>query len=238
MPVSDGIRHDRLFPAVALQLATMLVAGGTARPFNALLCLLASLPTLFLLLSGTRARRPGWITATALALFAVAWLQLVPLPPAIWTALPGRDLAAQALDVAGLGPGWRPVALDPQAALSALISLVSPLVLLVAAARLSGTEQRTMLKGILAFALASAFLGLVQRLTGTFTPYDIDHAGYATGLFANRNHLAALLACALVLLPALFAPSRRRADILLVTAMGMVLVAGIVRFARREGEGG
>lgn len=227
---------DRLFGAVALQLAMALLVGGTSRPLHVFACLLASLPTLYLLLSGTRSSVPlGWIATAALALFGLAWLQLVPLPPAVWTALPGRDLAVQALEVAGIDPGWRPIALDPGAAFASLLSCVSPLVLLTAFARLNDGERASILKGILAFALMSAVLGMVQRLTGALTPYDIDHAGYATGLFANRNHLAAFLACAVALVPAALGPGDRKEARLLCAGAIIVLMAGIIASTSRAG---
>lgn len=238
MDASDEAAEPRsgwLFAAVAFQLAVALTIGGTARPLNVLVCFLASLPTLALLLLGLRQRRPHWTALVALTLYAFAWLQLVPLPPQVWTAMPGRDLALQVLEMAGLPPGWRPLALDPGAAATALASIAAPLVLLVAAARLHGEEHLVLLRGIVALALLTAILGLFQRVTGGLTLYDIEHAGTATGLFANRNHQAAFLACALVLLPAL----RRNADdnraALLCLAASAVLFTGILATTSRAG---
>lgn len=228
-------RRDLLFPAVAFQLTVALLIGGTARPLNVLLCFLASLPTLALLLMGKRARRPGWIAWLALGLYALAWLQLVPLPPSIWTALPGRELALQVLQTAGLPISWRPLALDPGAAATALASIAAPLVLLVAAARLHSDEQRLLLRGIVALALVSAVFGVLQRLTGTMTLYDIEHAGFATGLFANRNHLAAFLACAILLLPAIRSHESDSRGALLALAAGLILATGILATTSRAG---
>lgn len=227
--------RDWLFAAVAFQLAVALLVGGTARPMHVLLCFFASLPTLALLLMGTRSRKPGWTALLALALYALAWLQLVPLPPGVWTALPGRELAVQVLDVAGLPLGWRPLALDPGAAAAALASLAAPLILLVAAGRLGSEEQRKLLLAIFALALVTAVFGVLQRLTGSMTLYDIEHAGAATGLFANRNHQAAFLACAMVLLPALRASDDDRSAGLIALAAGLVLFTGILATTSRAG---
>lgn len=233
---TDASRRDRLFAAVACQLAVAMLLGGTARPLHVFVALLASLPTLYLLLAGTRRSVPqGRILAAALALFGLAWLQLVPLPPAIWTALPGRDLALQALAVAGLDPGWRPIALDPGAAFASLLACTAPLVMLAAFARLTDSERAALLQAVVAFALLSAMLGIAQRLTGTLTPYAIDHAGYATGLFANRNHLAALLACAIVLAPAALTWGDGTARRLLAGGAIAVLAAGIAATTSRAG---
>jgi O-antigen ligase len=228
-------RADWLFAAAAFQLAVALLVGGTARPLHVLLCFAASLPTLALLLMGTRHQRPGWIALLALGLYTLAWLQLVPLPPELWTALPGRELAVQVLETVRLPLGWRPLALDPGAAGAALASTAAPLVLLLAAARLRREEQRKLLVAVVALALVTAVLGVFQRLTGTMTPYDIEHAGTATGLFANRNHLATFLACAMVLLPALRTSEGNRQSGLLAMAAALVLFTGILASTSRAG---
>src|SRR3546814_10933219 len=60
-----------------------------------------------------------------LATVLLVLLQLVPLPPAIWTALPGRDVLLGAL------PGeavWRPGSIVPSATINAASSLIVPVV--------------------------------------------------------------------------------------------------------------
>jgi len=232
---SEVGRRDWLFIAIAFQLAVTLLIGGTARAPNVLICFAASIPALYLLLSGARAEPLGWLARIALALYGLSWLQLVPLPPGVWTALPGRGLAAQVLETAGLGIGWRPLALDPGAALAALLSLSPALVLLVAFARLSAAEQAAILKAGMALAIIFAVFGLLQRVTGTMTLYDIEHAGAATGLFANRNHHAAMLACALVLLPAAVPAGNSRQMRLMGSAAAIALFAGILATTSRAG---
>lgn len=230
----DG-RGDFLFAAVAGQLAVALLLGGTARDLNVLVVFLAALPTLYLLLAGVRSQPLGWFAVIAITLYALAWLQLLPLPPALWTGLAGRDLAAQVLEVAGLEIGWRPLALDPGAAAAALLALVPPLVMLVAFARLDRSEQVVLLRVVVAFALSMAVLGLVQRVTGGLAPYGTEHAGYATGLFANRNHLAAFLSCALLMLPGLAAQEAQGRGRMLAAAAAAVLLAGILATTSRAG---
>lgn len=224
-----------LLPAVAFQLCVVMVIGGTARPVNVLLCFAAALPTLFCLLAGERAATLSWMNRVALGLYGMAWLQLVPLPESVWTALPGRPLAAEVLDVTGLPLGWRPLALDPGAAAAGLLSLLSPLVLLVAWPRLSREEQQSILRAIVLLAILTAFLGIVQRVTGSLTIYDLDHAGFATGVFANRNHHAIFIACAIAMLPAvhLFGDDNRGRWI--ETALMLGLLMGLFATTSRAG---
>ncbi|MFM1886736.1 MAG: hypothetical protein RL026_1893 [Pseudomonadota bacterium] len=134
-------------------------------------------------------------------LLALPLLQVLPLPPALWAALPGRQALAEALRVAGVEPAWRPLSVFPQATLDLALGLLVPVAVFVAAATLNGAQRRLLLLGVLGFAVLSALLGLVQMLDGydsSFYLHPITNRGSAVGFFANRNHLASLLA---VLLP-------------------------------------
>jgi hypothetical protein len=137
----------------------------------------------------------------AVAALVVAF-QLVPLPPSIWTALPGR--MRYAFDAqAGLGPVWRPLSLTPDLTINALLALPVPL----AAAlwmRVAGASGRSIaLYALFAVGIASAVLGLAQLATGADTAlryYAVTNADSAVGLFANRNHNAVMLAITIPLL--------------------------------------
>ena len=53
------------------------------------------------------------LMALLIAVLAYVGLELLPLPPGLWTALPGRaDIAAQ-LAIAGQPLPWLPLSLDP-----------------------------------------------------------------------------------------------------------------------------
>lgn len=187
------------FGAVLLVTAVALVAGGANGAINDLLVQLAAIPLFISLLrQPARPRLAAWF---ALAALLVAALQLVPLPPALWTALPGRDQAADVLDAAGLAAGWRPLALDPGAAAAALAALFAPIVLLLAVPTLDAEQRRRLLIAVAVFAVASAVLGILQRISGGLAIYGGAHAGYSTGLMINRNHHADLIIAGILLLP-------------------------------------
>ena len=209
---SPGIRvapdaPDRL-PAVALVLVAALLAGGANGAINHLVVQLAAIP-LFVSLLRTPPR-PGALGIFVLGALAVAGLQLVPVPPAVWTALPGRDEAAQVLGVAGVDIGWRPLALDPGAAAAAIGTLFAPVVLLFAVRTLPPEGRRRLLAGIAVFALASAALGVVQRIGGGLALYPGAHTGYSVGLMINRNHHADLIIAGILLLPLALPPGAPR----------------------------
>jgi O-antigen ligase len=139
------------------------------------------------------------------AVILLILLHLVPLPPAIWSALPGREIAVEAGKIAGIGQPWRPLTLVPWRTWNALYAMLLPAAALILAIRCSGTQRRALVPVILACGLASVGLGMLQQISGfnpIFYPYAISSDQTPTGLFANRNHQAAFIAAVLPLLAA------------------------------------
>lgn len=230
-------RGGAVFKAAALLMLVSLVVGGTSRPFNHLLILLAALPLLYLILTSRNPSPLPWTVKLALALLGLAALQLVPLPPSVWTALPGRQLAASALDAIGLTPGWRPLALDPGAAAMALGTVLAPILLHLAVTRLGWSDTRRLLAILAGFATASALFGIAQRLTGGLSVYDTAHVGDSIGLFTNRNHHADLIIAGLLLLSALAPPEQLKRYRLVLSAGIVVLAMSVLATTSRAGIG-
>jgi hypothetical protein len=134
--------------------------------------------------------------ATVTVLLVVS--QLVPLPPEVWSRLPGRQILVEIDRVAGLGEIWRPLTLTPGATWNALWSLALPLCAGFLSLARSPRELDTLLAMLLWIGLASCVLGLLQILgepSGPLYTYERTSDGLAVGLFANRNHQAVFLAC-------------------------------------------
>ena len=141
--------------------------------------------------------------ALLLALLALVAVQLVPLPPALWHALPGREGIARRDALVGLGDLWRPLSLSPSKTWNSLVSLAVPLAALLVAAVQPAAHRLRLVEAILIAAAVSAVLGLAQVLgpqDGPLYFYSITNQGTAVGLFANRNHHAAFLAATFPLL--------------------------------------
>ncbi len=133
----------------------------------------------------------------AAAIFALAGLHLLPLPPEVWGALPGRALIAEIDKAAGLGAIWRPLTIVPSGGWNAFYSLFVPLAVLLLGVQLSREERFQLLPVIMGLGLFSGFLGLLQAISdpqGSLYFYNVTNNGSAVGLFANRNHQAILLA--------------------------------------------
>lgn len=137
--------------------------------------------------------RPVWIfTCAALALVL---LQLLPLPPALWTILPGRALLLEASAASGQAQPWRPWSIAPGATLNAAFSLVVPFTVLLLAASLRDEERARLPTVLLVVVIASAILGLVQFSGSVLNnPLINATAGEVSGTFANRNHFALFMA--------------------------------------------
>ena len=139
------------------------------------------------------------------AVVGLVLVQLVPLPPMVWSHLPGRDLITEIDRSAGLGAVWRPLSLVPSGTWNALFSLIPPLAAVVLAVRLTSDESWRLLPVIIGIGLISAILGLLQLggpVYGPLYPYQETNSGSAVGLFANRNHHAVFLASLLPVLAA------------------------------------
>ncbi len=227
MPAADG-RSDLFWACAAVTAMALLVGGANWAP-GQLLVQLTALPLFYLMLAPRRA-----LAASAraiplggrIALVAVgaALLQLVPLPAALWQHLPAGEQVTRILDSAGLAWGWHPLALDPGAAVLALVTVFAPLVLYLGVGRLPVAKVRLLLGGIAVFALLSAVIGDIQRIAGLGGLYSRDHDGASTGLMINRNHHADLLIAGILLLPLIAEPGVRR-RLAPVLSAGMIFLA-------------
>jgi O-antigen ligase len=195
-----------------LVVAALVLGGGTRTGFlSDVIVQLLAVPLLLAALWCYRelpSPRPGgWALLFCLALVAVPLLQAVPLPPEIWSKLPGRDAAIEALTLAGGELPWMPLSLAPQATILSALSLVVPIAIFIATLTLSYGARSRLTLVILGVGLVSVFLGLSQVAQGPSSPlrfFDFTNPTEAIGFFANRNHFSALL-YALTLLAAAWA---------------------------------
>ena len=129
------------------------------------------------------------------ALMAIALLQLVPLPYAMWSGLPGREDVVRLDELAGLGQIARPLSLDPGSTWNTFFALFVPLGAIALTSLQGGKESWKILSIIAAIALIGVVVGILQVLgLHSFYLYRITSVGFPVGLFSNRNHFAMLLA--------------------------------------------
>jgi O-antigen ligase len=179
----------------------LLLGGGTRAGFLSdtalqLLCIPLLLAGLWRLGDVTPTRQMRWALAFCLLCIFVPLLQLIPLPPAIWTALPARKSEVAPFALLGRDLPRMPISVSPTATWLSLISLVPPLAIFLGTLLVGYRERRILSLVVLAVGIASVFLGLAQIAQGpasSLRPFVYTNDTEAVGFFANRNHFAALL---------------------------------------------
>lgn len=217
-------------------LVVLWIAGGASRADVLGQPLVRA--TAWLLLAASIILIPRWdwkryrpivlILGCSIALVA---LQLVTLPPSMWSALPGRQLLLLSANVVGEPQPWRPVSLSPSATANALHSLVVPLTVLVLASQLRREHYYRLVPVILLLIFAGSLIGLLQVSQIRWdNPLINDAPGSVSGNFANRNHFALFVAIGALLTPVWAVrpgakPWEALAAIGVVVYLGMVLLA-------------
>ena len=189
------------FAAVSVLLVAVFLLGGSSKDYVPGLIMLRPLAVITLAIGLYSFAREDWeryklplgFMAATLGLIL---LHLIPLPPALWMALPGRELAIAAGEAAGIEQPWRPISLVPYRGWNAFYATLVPAAVLVCAVQLDREQHRALIFVVLGGALVSALWGAVQSISGyassTFF-YGPPRVNVPNGLFANRNHLAALM---------------------------------------------
>ncbi|WP_162925287.1 O-antigen ligase family protein [Aurantiacibacter odishensis] len=235
-------------PQLAL-LATLLIAaallGGSSRydvMQNALMQPIAWVVAGFALVFAgavrTWPKELRWPLAMLLTLLVLAAAQLVPLSESLWSGLPGREPLA---DIAAAinSDAARPMSMVPSRTLNALAALGIPLAALLVMAGMGQRGVYPLLASIVALALLSALLGILQITTGYSDAgyfYRITSEGAPVGIFANRNHTAVFGSLALLVIAFLVTRQERRAfpgaDVLLWSAYGAIFLTILVNGSR------
>ncbi|PAX09216.1 O-antigen ligase family protein [Sphingomonas lenta] len=229
-------------------LAIVALTGGSSRADSLAQVFVRSASILFV--AALVLIRPRFSARGLTPVFAIlgvmallAAVQLVPLPPNIWTALPGRDLYRELAAGLGAAQPWRPLHLSPDRGWNALLALLPPAAAAIGLGCLSREERARLVTPVLLVVGASAVLGVAQlsgAAPGLFQPYATNAPTAAAGFFANRNHGALLLVLGLPLI-ALWAlgqggrsrPGRQRAWLGL--GLGVLLVLAIPATGSRSG---
>lgn len=211
--------ENRAFFAVLAFLVLVFFTGGGSRADIQSLIVLRPAAVLFcglalLTLRAEHVRRHRFAALMTAAIFAVVMLHMIPLPAAVWGALPGRDPLATVDRAAGLGAVWRPLAMVPSGAANALFSLFVPLAVLLWGVQLSREQRFALLPVLLGLGLLSGLWGMLQAIgdpSGPLYLYRTTNNASAVGLFANRNHQAFLLAMLFPML-AIYASATRKSE--------------------------
>lgn len=236
-------RPSLSFVVFCALLATLWIAGGASRADALGQVVVRGAAWLLLIVAALFGERPSPAGARPIfvllaAATGLALVQLVPLPPAIWQALPGRAALAEAATISDQAQPWRCWSIVPSATFNAASSLIVPLATLLFLVGLNEAERSWLPGLILALITTSSFVGLLQFSGAGFNnPLINDTIGQPSGTFANRNHLALFLAIGCLLAPLWAFSGERRAGWRGPVSFGLVLlfVLVIVAIGSRAG---
>lgn len=186
------------YHALVLVLALVLGGGPQLGSWPEAGIQLASLPLIaaafWKFLNGQFRRRMRVPILLVLAVVAVPLFQLISLPPAIWSILPGRASIASAYAEAGMPLPWLPVSLDAGVTWRTTLTLLPAIGIFLSTLAMDRRSRRQTVLVLIAFGFASVVLGLAQVAQGPQSALHLYSGGSgAVGFFANRNHYAALL---------------------------------------------
>lgn len=223
-------------PVPALLFVCMLIGGSVQWPLATLLIQLGAIALLLWAIMGGRQSQyrgegmaPVWL---AIAAILVGLAQLIPLPPFIWTHLPGREVVVEGYRQLGMALPWLPVSLIPSAAMPTLLPMLVPLSIYLAMLWREPPSASLLIGVILVATTLGAMLGVLQIKDGTqhYYPYPVSDWSSASGFFANPNHMGLLLLVAIPLAVGLGTDrwptmTKRSARISLIALLGLVAIA-------------
>ena len=181
--------------------ASLVLGGGTRGGFlsDAILQLIA-IPilcvALWRLLEVPLTRQMKAALFFVAAMVAIPLVQLIPLPPWLWSALPGREPLVETFSLLGKQLPWMPISVVPSETWISALSLIPAIAIFITTLQLSYHDRRWLTVVFLAIGLFAVFLGLIQAAQGLESPwrfYEFTNFEEAVGFFANKNHFAALL---------------------------------------------
>jgi O-antigen ligase len=158
-------------------------------------------------------------------------LQLIPLPPGIWSQLPGNQQFNELSAIIGGSPPWRPIALVPSGAINSLASLIVPFATFFLMSALSEAEQRRLVAVLLAAVVATVSIGLLQFSGVVINNPFIGAFDPVSGTFSNHNHFALLVAIGCILAPVWAISDQSRSGWKLPIAVALVLLFALTILA-------
>jgi hypothetical protein len=232
-----------LIPVQAvLGIALLFGGAGGGEPLLGAAVELTALALLaYVLILATRGERgPIWTYLAAALVVALPVIQLIPLPPQVWPALPGRALSFEILSMTGQANAWRPLSLEPEKTVGAALELLPGMALFLAAVALPRSRQLRRLAAIVVgVALLSWLLALLQKNSGGAVAnlFGSEHIRFGPGLFVNRNHQATFLLIAMPLAAAALRSQARTLYFVKAAAVALILLfaMGVVITRSRAG---
>ncbi len=186
-------RIDEIGYALSAFLIAALLLGGGGAGYGFANLAVQLLAWALILSFWLRAKR-AWVMSPKVfrilfaATLCIPLVHLVPLPPAIWQALPGRDLATASRELVGASDKWYPITLARHVTVTAVLGVISSAAVVI----LYLGRERTLARGgfflVVVLGLANFAIGAAQVLgLEIFYLYPAVEEGRLHGFFANHN---------------------------------------------------
>lgn len=193
-----GIRRSRQFWILLAFLVFVFLVGGSSRKEIPTLLFLRPVSVLLAFYAIATSTAEQWRTYRAPlvmigAIVTLVIAHLIPLPPALWHSLAGRDIILDVERLAGQPDIWLPLSMVPIGAWNAFFALFAPIAVFFLAIQLDDRDTFWLLVAVAGLALLSGLVGVMQAAGIDIQLYAIM-SDTPPGLLANRNHQAALLA--------------------------------------------
>lgn len=232
-----GLRPQVSFFLLSILLAILLVSGGASRADVVGQTVARFAAWGMLAIAAICAVQPDFRTCRSVGLLvlgcvALPTLQLIPLPQSAWASVSGRELFVEEYALAADNHFWRPLSISPGATLNALSSLIIPITILILMASIRQAERSWVASVLLFLIIASMLIGLLQFSAAGFANPLVNYIpGMVSGIFANRNHFALLLALGCLIAPAWAFMRRDQLSWRIPLAMGVVVLAELTILA-------
>jgi O-antigen ligase len=224
--------------------ALIFTLFGGAEPnanFNLVLMFLSGLLLLSALMASelttTFFRLPIYARMLIIAPFTLPLIQLIPLPSEVWTQLPGQQLRLEVLQLIGKGKSWQPLSLAPaETAYTAAMGIFFSTFLLSLTA-ISSKHLKNVMLAVVVVAIVGSLIGAFQ-FSGAFSAlnfYENAHTNMLVGFFANKNHMALILAVTLILSSQFFELMSNKNRFIFKILFAIFIVIAVVATNSRAG---
>ncbi|MEO7914773.1 MAG: O-antigen ligase family protein, partial [Novosphingobium sp.] len=153
------------------------------------------------------ADRKAWIVAGLVLILPI--VQLIPLPPALWQRLPGRELETASLALVGAADHWMPWSMSPPRTVASLLVMVPTVALVPIIASLGRRGRALVVALIAAMAILALIVGTGQIAGGPMSAaggnalrFYVPEASFLNGFQGNHNSSADMLMIGMVALAA------------------------------------
>ena len=238
-----GEKENIIFFALFIFVLTFCLFGG-AEPNLNLNLLFMFVSSIFLIFAmtvsncfATFSNLPFYVKSVVILPIILPLIQILPLPSEIWMNLPGHQLRSDVLRLVDKSTTWQPLSLTPtETAYTAAMGIFFS-TFLVACIAISRKQFYYVVLAAVSIAVLGVIIGALQ-FSGAFPVlnfYANAHTNIIVGFFANKNHMALVLAVTLILTKMFFDDGNYRTSSFAFLLFTLFLTVAVLATNSRAG---